>query len=103
MGGDGDRRRFPEGFPGFYTEGWIRSMVHRRGSPLVDVGGRVGRHGELIPGNAPVVSVDGGFTRERVGFSDQARKPVGGGVDAVHKGVGKRLRRACSTVPCRRA
>jgi hypothetical protein len=28
-GGNGDRGRFREGFPGFYTEGWIRSMVHR--------------------------------------------------------------------------
>jgi hypothetical protein len=57
MGRNGDQRRFPEGHPGFYTDGWVRSMVHRRGSPLVVVGGRVGRHGELIPGSKQKVSV----------------------------------------------
>jgi hypothetical protein len=60
-------------------------MVHRRWSPLVVVGGCAGRHGELVLGDTQVVSVDGGFTQKRVGFSDQAGKSVGGGVDTVHQ------------------
>jgi hypothetical protein len=76
-------------------------MVHRRGSPLVVVGGRAGRHGELILGNTQVVSVDGSFTRRRVGFSDQARQSVGGGVDTVHQGVGQACHRVGVSMPCR--
>jgi hypothetical protein len=75
-------------------------MVHHRGSPLVVVGGRAGRHGELILGNTQVVSVDGGFTRKRVGFSDQARQSVGGGVDTVHQGVGQACHRVGVSMSC---
>jgi hypothetical protein len=76
-------------------------MVHRRWSPLVVVGGCAGRHGELVLGNTQVVSVDGGFTRKRVGFSDQAGKSVGDGADIVHQGVGRGWPRVASMSPCR--
>jgi hypothetical protein len=86
-----------------YTDSLVWSMVHPRRSPLGIVGGCVMWHCALSVGSRVGASVAGCFMRERVGFSDQARKPVGGGVDAVHKGVGKRWPRACSTVPCRHA
>jgi hypothetical protein len=76
-------------------------MVHRRWSPLVVVGGCAGRHSELVLGDTQVVSVDGGFTRKRVGFSDQAGKSVGGGIDTVHQGVGQGWPRVASMSPYR--
>jgi hypothetical protein len=76
-------------------------MVHHRGSPLVVVGGCAGRHGELILGNTLVVLVDGGFMRKWVGFSDQAGKSVGGGIDTVHQGSGQGCRRVGGIVSCR--
>jgi hypothetical protein len=65
------------------------------------MGGCAGRHGELVLGDTQVVLVDGSFTRKRVGFSDQAGKTVGGGVDTVHQGVGRGWPRVASTLPCR--
>jgi hypothetical protein len=75
-------------------------VLHQR-SPLVVVGGRVGRHGELSPGNGQKVSVTGCVEREWVGFREGRKETVRGEGVTVHSKAGRWCHGVSGSMPCR--